>query len=111
MTFPTVFVAGLLQKATSGITNPKEAKEPTGGGLSRNRNPALCYYHIERVHFTMPERNRHPVLPLECARLWHRHNGDDQPLLGRHDRRARQHVCRAQLDPNDLCPVHLIRGI
>ena len=111
MTFTTVFVAGLLQKPTSGIARPKEAKEPTGGGLSRNRDPAPSYYQIERVHLTKPARNRCPALPEECARPWHRHNRDDQPLCGRHDRRDRQHVCRARFGRNDLCAVHLIQGI
>ena len=78
MTFTSVFVAGLLQKPTSRITIPKEAKEPTGGGLSRNHGPAPSYYQIAWVHFSAkPARNRCPALPVECARPWHRHNGDN----------------------------------
>ncbi len=111
MTFTNVFIAGLLQKPINGSTNPKEAKELTGGGLSRNLTPAPSYYQIERVHLAKPARNRCPALPVGCARPWHRRNGDDHRLCGQHDRRARQHVCSAQLDQNDLCAVHLIQGI
>jgi hypothetical protein len=77
MTFTTVYVAGLLQKPTSGISCPKEANEPTGGGLSRNHGPAPSYYQIARVHLAKPARNRCPALPVECARPWHRYNGDN----------------------------------
>jgi hypothetical protein len=77
MTFTTVFVAGLLQKPTSGIARPKEAKEPTGGGLSRNRDPVPSYYQIDRVHLAKPARSRCPALPVECASPWHRRNGDN----------------------------------
>ncbi len=77
MTFTTVYVAGLLQKPTSGISCPKEAKDPTGGGLSSNRDPAPSYYQIERVHLAKAARNRCPALPVECARPWYRHAGDD----------------------------------
>jgi hypothetical protein len=48
MTFAAVFLAGVLQKPTNGIIGPKEAKELTGGGLSKNRASAPLTARLSR---------------------------------------------------------------